>query len=103
MLVIFKGTILRTGNSLLAIKTAEENMSDGGGPFAVIVRKGTILARAGNRVVPGHDPTAHAEVMAIRMAAEAQAPMTSVTAPSTLRANPAPCAWGQFTGQASGG
>ncbi|MCK7537483.1 MAG: deaminase [Marinilabiliales bacterium] len=29
------------------------------------------MARAGNRVVPGHDPTAHAEVQAIRMAAAA--------------------------------
>lgn len=56
----------------LAISTAEENMSDGGGPFgAVIVRNGTVIARSGNRVVPGHDPTAHAEVMAIRLAAEA--------------------------------
>lgn len=55
----------------LAIKTAEENMEDGGGPFGAIITKGeTILARAGNRVVPGHDPTAHAEVIAIRMAAE---------------------------------
>ena len=39
--------------------------------FGAIITKGeTILARAGNRVVPGHDPTAHAEVIAIRMAAE---------------------------------
>jgi tRNA(Arg) A34 adenosine deaminase TadA len=56
----------------IAIHTAEENMSNGGGPFgAVIVRNGTVIARSGNRVVPGHDPTAHAEVMAIRLAAEA--------------------------------
>ena len=56
----------------MAIKTADANMADGGGPFgAVIVRDGTVIARAGNRVVPGHDPTAHAEVMAIRMAASA--------------------------------
>ena len=56
----------------MAIKTADGNMADGGGPFgAVIVRDGTVIASAGNRVVPGHDPTAHAEVMAIRMAASA--------------------------------
>ena len=55
----------------LAIDTAEKNMMDGGGPFgAVIVRDGTVIACSGNRVVPGHDPTAHAEVMAIRLAAE---------------------------------
>jgi len=55
----------------LAIRTAGENMEDGGGPFgAVIVKEGKVIASAGNRVVPGHDPTAHAEVMAIRMAAE---------------------------------
>jgi tRNA(Arg) A34 adenosine deaminase TadA len=54
----------------MAIETAGENMQDGGGPFgAVIVCNGSVIARAGNRVVPGHDPTAHAEVMAIRMAA----------------------------------
>lgn len=56
----------------LAIGTAMENMKDGGGPFgAVIVRDGNVIAMAGNRVVAGHDPTAHAEVMAIRIAAGA--------------------------------
>jgi len=56
----------------LAIDTAEENITGGGGPFgAVIVLKGKVLATAGNRVVSGHDPTAHAEVLAIRQAAEA--------------------------------
>lgn len=56
----------------LAIGTAEENIKEGGGPFgAVIVGRGNVLARAGNRVVPGHDPTAHAEVQAIRLAAAA--------------------------------
>lgn len=58
----------------LAIGTAEENIKNGGGPFgAVIVRQGEVLASAGNRVVPGHDPTAHAEVEAIRLAAAALA------------------------------
>ena len=54
-----------------AIGKAEENISDGGGPFgAVISRHGKVLATAGNRVVADHDPTAHAEVQAIRIAAE---------------------------------
>ena len=56
----------------LAIETAGNNINDGGGPFgAVISCGGQVLARAGNRVVPTHDPTAHAEVEAIRMAAAA--------------------------------
>jgi len=42
----------------------------GGGPFgAVIARDGVIIAEGCNEVVPGCDPTAHAEVVAIRRAA----------------------------------
>jgi guanine deaminase len=55
-----------------AIETAASNIHDDGGPFgAVIVRKGKIISRSGNRVVKDHDPTAHAEVRAIRLAAAA--------------------------------
>jgi tRNA(adenine34) deaminase len=35
----------------------------------VIVRAGKVIARAGNRTVADHDPTAHAEIVAIRDAA----------------------------------
>lgn len=53
----------------MAIKIAEENVDSGGGPFgAVIVRQGEVIATGANRVVPNCDPTAHAEVSAIREA-----------------------------------
>jgi tRNA(adenine34) deaminase len=38
---------------------------------AIIVRNGDILARAGNRTLADRDPTAHAELLAIRAAAAA--------------------------------
>lgn len=56
-----------------AIKKAEENIITGkGGPFgAVVVRDGEIIATAGNCVTSTNDPTAHAEVVAIREACKA--------------------------------
>jgi tRNA(Arg) A34 adenosine deaminase TadA len=74
----------------MAIRTAGENMEDGGGPFgAVIVRDGEVISRSGNRVVPGHDPTAHAEVMAIRIAAESMG--THDLSGCTIYASCEPC------------
>jgi guanine deaminase len=53
-----------------AIRLSIENVTQGGGPFgAVITRKGKILSEAFNRVVLSNDPTAHAEILAIRDAA----------------------------------
>ena len=53
----------------LAVDLAVRNVSDGGGPFgAVVVRDGVVLARGQNRVTRDNDPTAHAEVQAIRAA-----------------------------------
>ncbi len=53
-----------------AIKLADEGMRDGhGGPFGcVVVRRGEIVGRGNNRVTSANDPTAHAEVTAIRAA-----------------------------------
>jgi guanine deaminase len=53
-----------------AIRLAEENNVTGnGGPFgAVIVKDGKIIARGHNEVTSTNDPTAHAEVVAIRNA-----------------------------------
>lgn len=52
-----------------AVKAALEGMEKGGGPFgAVIVRKGEQIAESYNKVVLTSDPTAHAEVLAIREA-----------------------------------
>lgn len=55
---------------LEAIKKAEENIITGkGGPFgAVVVRDGKIISAVGNCVTSTNDPTAHAEVVAIREA-----------------------------------
>lgn len=53
-----------------AIALANENVENGGGPFgAVIARQGEIIATGVNRVTANNDPTAHAEVSAIRAAA----------------------------------
>ena len=52
-----------------AVELAVANVAAGGGPFgAVVVRDGAVLAEGQNRVTRDLDPTAHAEVTAIRTA-----------------------------------
>lgn len=55
-----------------AIRLSIENVRSGrGGPFgAIVVKDGEIIARGVNRVTESHDPTAHAEVVAIREACQ---------------------------------
>ena len=54
-----------------AIELATENVANDGGPFgALIVRDGKVLAEGQNRVTATFDPTAHAEVVAIRAACQ---------------------------------
>ena len=52
-----------------AIALALENIRNGGGPFAALVaRDGAVIATGANRVTATNDPTAHAEIVAIREA-----------------------------------
>ncbi len=53
----------------LAISRAEEGVRNGQSPFgAVIVKDGTVISREHNHVWETMDPTAHAEIVAIRKA-----------------------------------
>lgn len=54
-----------------AIQLAIDNIKNSGGPFgAVIVKDGKVIATGVNRVTANNDPTAHAEITAIRQACE---------------------------------
>jgi tRNA(Arg) A34 adenosine deaminase TadA len=56
----------------LALERAHAGMEAGGSPFgAVVVRAGEVIAAEHNAVLQNHDPTAHAEVTALRAAARA--------------------------------
>lgn len=68
-----KKSIEITDKDLQFLKTASDialrSVGEGGGPFgAVIVKDGKIVAEASNSVTIDNDPTAHAEVNAIRKA-----------------------------------
>ena len=53
----------------LSICLANESVANGGGPFgAVVAKDGQVVAASANSVVNDNDPTAHAEVNAIREA-----------------------------------
>ncbi len=58
---------------LEAIRLSVANVEEGkGGPFgAVVVKDGVIIAHGANEVTSSNDPTAHAEVVAIRRACKA--------------------------------
>ena len=52
-----------------AIAEARKGIKKGNGPFGtVIVKNGEVIAKAHNQVIQDNDPTAHAEVVAIRKA-----------------------------------
>ena len=55
-----------------AVAAADENVLAGGGPFgALVVKDGVLIATGVNQVTTTLDPTAHAEVVAIRAACQA--------------------------------
>ena len=56
-----------------AIELSYQSLQRGGGPFgAVVVLDGRVLGEGMNSVVPSGDPTAHAEIVAIRNACQAR-------------------------------
>jgi guanine deaminase len=73
-----------------AVQLAVENVAAGGGPFgAVIVKDGVVVATGVNRVTAQNDPTAHAEVQAIRTACAELGTFT--LAGTTLYSSCEPC------------
>ena len=57
----------------LAKKAAYNGTKNGeGGPFGAVIvdKQGNIIAQASNQVIKNNDPTAHAEIQAIRMASK---------------------------------
>ena len=73
-----------------AVALATANVADGGGPFgAVIVRDGVHVASGQNRVTRDLDPTAHAEVQAIRAACQIEGSFS--LAGATLYTSCEPC------------
>lgn len=73
-----------------AIALSCENVALGGGPFgAVVAKDGVILGEGCNRVVPSADPTAHAEIVAIRAACDRLG--THELAGATLYTSCEPC------------
>ena len=54
-----------------AIELSKKSINEGGGPFGcVIVKNENIIAEGSNQVTKNNDPTAHAEIIAIRNACE---------------------------------
>jgi guanine deaminase len=73
-----------------AVELATANVARGGGPFgAVVVRDAVVIGEGTNRVTADLDPTAHAEVVAIRAACRRAESFSLVGA--TLYASCEPC------------
>ncbi|MBI5802756.1 MAG: nucleoside deaminase [Verrucomicrobia bacterium] len=54
-----------------ALRLAREHARSGGGPFGAVITNGSeIISSGGNQVTRANDPTAHAEIVAIRAACQ---------------------------------
>jgi guanine deaminase len=74
-----------------AVRISREHVAAGGIPFSgLVVRDGVVLGTGFNRVLEDDDPTAHAEVVALRAAAKKAGRMG--VAGATLIASGEPCA-----------
>ncbi|MFK0287033.1 nucleoside deaminase [Streptomyces sp. NPDC090499] len=74
-----------------AVRISREHVAEGGIPFSgVVVNDGQVLGTGFNRVHEDSDPTAHAEVVALRAAAAKHG--LHATAGATLIASGEPCA-----------
>ncbi|MFK4087961.1 nucleoside deaminase [Kribbella sp. NPDC020789] len=74
-----------------AVRLSRAHVADGGIPFAgLVVRDGHVLGTGFNRVLEDDDPTAHAEVVALRAAAQKAGRLG--VAGATLIASGEPCA-----------
>lgn len=79
------------------IDIARKNVEEGGRPFAtVIVKDGEILAESANKVAQTNDPTAHAEILAIRDACRKLGTEHLVGATIYVLAHPCPMCLGSL-------
>jgi guanine deaminase len=79
------------------IDLARKNVAEGGRPFAtVIVKDGEVLAESANKVAQTHDPTAHAEILAIREACTKLGTEHLVGATIYVMAHPCPMCLGSL-------
>jgi tRNA(Arg) A34 adenosine deaminase TadA len=79
------------------IDLARRNVAEGGRPFAtMIVQHGEVLAESANKVAETNDPTAHAEILAIREACKKLGTEHLVDATIYVLAHPCPMCLGSL-------
>ena len=84
---------------LRAIELSIQSAKTSGGPFGcVIVKNNKIIAEGFNQVTSNNDPTAHAEIVAIRNACQNQNNFFLKDAIFILHVNHVQCVFLQFTG-----